>query len=380
MRSLSSRRLLAVSRTEWLHLRRDPRSLGVIVIQPVVLLILYGYAINFDLKDVTVAVYDQDRSAASRSLIRDLESSTYFHVTRRLDSRAEVAPLLAAGRVRLVVVVPPDFARDLAAGKPGNLQLLLDGADSNTATIAKAYSDGLLSLHARRLLTRAVRRRGVPELWPGITPEPRILYNEALESTAFMAPGLIAIVLAMLSALLTAGTVVRERENGTLEQLVASPLRAQELLLGKLLPYLLVSLANTLTVIGAAWLLFHLWPAGSFWLLLLLVLVALPTMLGLGLFFSLVVNTQQLALIAAFLTTVLPSLLLSGFAFPIQNMPRPLQVVALFVPATHLLKILRGIYLKGVGLSVLWPQALILAAFSFIVMWLCVRRYRPYLE
>jgi len=372
--------MLAVSRTEWLHLRRDPRSLGVIAVQPVVLLILYGYAINFDLKDLTLAVYDQDRSVASRALLRDVEHSAYFRIARRVRTRDEIARLLDAGAVRLVMVIPPGFGRDLAAGKPDDLQLLVDGADSNTATIALAYTEGLLGLHAQRLLTAALRRQAKHFAAPTVAPRIRFLYNEALESTAFMVPGLIAIVLAMLSALLTACAVVRERENGTIEQLLASPLGARELLLGKLLPYLAISVFNTLTVILAGWLLFHLWPRGSFWLLLLFILTALPVMLGFGLFFSLIVNTQQMALVAAFLATVLPSLLLSGFAFPIQNMPRPLQLVTNLAPATHLLIILRGVYLKGVGLSVLWPRALTLLAFSAFMMVVCVKKHRPYLD
>jgi ABC-2 type transport system permease protein len=374
------RRLLAVNRTEWTHLFRDSRSLGVIVAQPLVLLILYGYAINFDLKHLAVAVYDRDRSAASRALLRDLDSSTYFEITHSLDGHSQVAPLLDRGAVRLVLVIPTDFGKDLSRGRAADLQLLLDGADSNTATIARAYTEGLLALHAQRLLRSYARRHGARLSLPAILPETRFLYNESLESTQFIVPGLIAIVLAMLSALLTAGTVVRERENGTIEQLLASPLRPHELLAGKLAPYVTLSMFNTALVILAGRLLFGIWPAGSLWLLLALVLLVLPTMLGIGLLFSIVVSTQQLALVAAFLATVLPSILLSGFVFPIQNMPRPLQVLSNLVPATHLLKILRGIYLKGVGLSVLWPQALILLLFAVVVMRLCVAKFSEYLD
>ncbi|NCO37584.1 MAG: hypothetical protein COZ06_32555 [Armatimonadetes bacterium CG_4_10_14_3_um_filter_66_18] len=380
MSTLSLRRMSAIHRIEWIHLLRDSRSLGVIILQPMVLLLIYGYALNFDLKNLALAVYDQDHTVASRALVRDIESSTYFDLTHHLDSHSKIAPLLDRGAVRLVLVIPPGFGRDLASGPPADLQTVVDGADSTTATIALAYTDGLLSLHARRLLRDFARRQGGRASVPGIAPEVRVFYNESLESQNFIVPGLIAIVLAMLSALLTAGTIVRERENGTIEQLLASPLRPPELMLGKLAPYVTISLFNTVLVLFAGRLLFGLWPTGSVWLLLGLVLLALPTMLGIGMFFSTVFKTQQMALVGAFLATVLPSIILSGFVFPIQNMPQPLQLLSNLFPATHLLKILRGIYLKGIGLSVLWPQALILLAFSVFIMFVCVKRFREYLD
>lgn len=374
------RRMLAIHRTEWIHLLRDSRSLGVIVVQPLVLLIIYGYAINFDLKNLALAVYDQDHTAASRALLRDLDSSTYFEITHRLESHSQIPLLLDRGAVRLALVIPPGFGRDLANGRPADVQVIVDGADSTTATIAIAYTDGLLGMHTRRLLQTFARRRGARAAIPGIAPEVRVFYNESLESQNFIVPGLIAIVLAMLSALLTAGTIVRERENGTIEQLLASPLRPPELLLGKLAPYVTISLFNTFLVILAGRLLFGLWPVGSVWLLLGLVLLVLPAMLGIGMFCSIIVSTQQMALVGAFVATVLPSIIVSGFVFPIQNMPKPLQIISNVFPATHLLKILRGIYLKGVGLSVLWPQALILLVFAVVVMRLCVVRFSEHLE
>lgn len=373
-------RLQAISRKEWTQLFRDPRSLIVIVVQPMVLLILYGYAMDLDLKNVALAVYDQDRSAASRALVRGVDESPYFDVRGRVSDPRQIEDALDRGLVRFILVIPAGFERDLAAGRPAAVQALFDGADANTAGIALGYTQALLIEEAHRLVQEARQRRPVSVQAVGLDVRTTVLYNPALDSTFFLVPGLIAVILSMLSALLTSGTIVRERERGTLEQLVASPLHPTELMLGKLLPYVFLSLFDLLLVMGMGWLLFGVWPQGSVLTLLGLTLLFLPCALGLGMLISTIARTQQMALVAAFVATVLPSILLSGFVFSRQNMPQVLQLLSQLIPATHYLLIIRGIYLKGVGLAVLWPQALILLVFSGIVVALSSKRFTKRLE
>jgi len=385
-----------MSRKEWTQLFRDPRSLIVIVVQPVVLLILYGYAMDLDLKNVAVAVYDQDRSAASRALVRDVDESTYFHVRGTVADPRPIEDVLDRGLVRFVLVIPAGFERDLAAGKSVSVQALFDGADSNTAGIALGYTQALLSEEALRLAREAGMRSRGPGAGGveignrkseignrksvGLDVRTSVLYNPSLKSTVFLVPGLIAIILSMIAALLTSGTVVRERERGTLEQLVASPLHPTELMLGKLLPYVFLSLLDLILVVILGWFLFGVWPQGSLLALLGLTLLFLPCALGLGMLISTLAHTQQMALVGAFLATVLPSMLLSGFVFARQNMPLILQYLSGIVPATHYLLIIRGIYLKGIGLAVLWPQALILLGFAVIMIALSSKRFTKRLE
>lgn len=383
---MNGTRLRAISRKEWTHLFRDPRSLIVIFLQPVVLLILYGYAMDLDLKNVAMAVYDQDRSAASRALVRDVDESTYFHVRGSVADPRQIENVLDRGLVRFVLVIPAGFERDLAAGKSVSVQALFDGADSNTAGIALGYTQALLTeealrlAQARSLATSATQRQPVSVRSVGLDVRTSVLYNPSLKSTVFLVPGLIAVILSMLSALLTSGAVVREREQGTLEQLVASPLHPTELMLGKLLPYVLLSLLDLILVVILGWFLFGVWPRGSLLALLGLTLLFLPFALGLGLLISTLAHTQQMALVGAFLATVLPSMLLSGFVFARQNMPSVLQYLSAIIPATHYLLIIRGIYLKGVGLAVLWPQALILLVFAAIMVALSSKRFTKRLE
>jgi len=278
-----------------------------------------------------------------------------------------------------VVVIPRGFGSALTGQRPADLQVIVDGSDSNTATLALTYTEGLLGVHSRRILNdrlRSMGRTGVS----GIQLVPRIFYNPSLNSTVFIVPGLIAIILAMLSALLTSGTIVREREQGSLEQLLASPVRPTEVVLGKLLPYVAISMVNTALVVLASRLMFGIWPSGSIVLLMVLVLISLPTILGTGVLFSTAASTQQLALVSAFIATVLPSLLLSGFAFPRASMPLVIQWLGNVIPATHLLVILRAIYLKGSGIGILWPQATVMVLFSIVVVIACVRRFPRYLE
>jgi ABC-2 type transport system permease protein len=363
---------------EFVQIRRDWRTLAVVIVLPILMLILYGYAINFDLKDVPLGVRDEDTSEVSRHTVGAFTESGYFKVAAWLESPGEVTAALDRGLVRAVLVIPRGYAADLDAGRVGRVQLLVDGADSTSATTAIGYAAAILQEHSSEVTVRAVRKKGiiVTENFIPLEARTRFWYNPEQRSTVFIVPGLIAVIMMMLSSLLTAMTVVRERERGTIEQLIVSPLRPWELMLGKLVPYVVLAFVDVVMVIGAARLLFGIPVAGSRLLLLGMAALFLTAALGIGLLISVLSPTQQTAMTFAMLASQLPSILLSGFMFPISAMPRVIQVLTNVIPARHFLVIVRSIFLKGVGLEVLWRPALILLGFGILFLGACTLKFR----
>jgi len=368
---MSARRVWAVMEKEILYLLRDPRSLGVTLLLPVVLLILFGYAINFDVKNIRLAVYDPDRTPTSRDLVRALTNTHYFRLVRMLESTREADEVLAAGRAQAVLIIPARFSADLAAGRPTDVQTIINGADSLTANVALGYLEAMIQEWSRR---REPRARGA-SVTP-IEPKVRIWFNEDLSSVKFITPGLVVVILMMLAALLTSQTIVREREQGTMEGLVVSPITAREIMLGKLLPYVAIALADVALVALAGRLLFHVPLRGSPALLLALLLLYLLAALGIGLLISAVARSQQVAYLIALIATLLPTILLTGFIFPVSSMPRVLQAVVQLHPATHFMVIARAISLRGAGLADLWPRALALAGLSAAILSLATAKFR----
>ncbi len=375
---MSIRRLLAIAAKEWIHIRRDPRSLAVVLVLPILLLVLMGAGINFDLTDLPFAICDHDGSAASRKLREALVHTELFRLVASCRNAEEGEQLLDEGECLFVLVIPPGMEADLAAGKPTHLQMLLDGSDSNTASIARNYVNGALAAYSSRMLGRAGKRLGLREgaAGPPVTIARKVLYNPALESRQFLVPGLVVIILVILGALLTSGTVVRERERGTFETLAASPLVSSEILLGKLLPYVGIGIADAVTAVCVGALVFNVYIAGSVVLFFACGLVFLMCALALGLLFSTIAHTQQVAMTAAIVSTLVPSILLSGFAFPLRNMPLVLKALANLLPATHFLVIVRSIYLKGVGLAVIWPSLVVLIVIGTAILGMSVGRFR----
>jgi ABC-2 type transport system permease protein len=374
---VNRRRLLAVANKEWIHVRRDPRSLIVALVLPVLLLVIMGAGVNFDLRDLPFALCDHDGSAASRALREALVHTDLFRLVGSVESVAEGERLLQRGKCLFVLVVPPGMEADLARGKSVALQILLDGSDSNTASIARNYVEGALAAYSARLARHAGTRLGLKpqDVIVPVDIRRKILYNPALETDQFIVPGLIVVILVILGALLTSGTVVRERERGTFETLAASPLLAVEILLGKAIPYLALGLVDVVIAVLTGALVFGVTISGSVALFLGCSVVFMLCALGLGLVFSSVARTQQVAMTAAMVGTFLPSLLLSGFAFPIRNMPLFLQVVAAVLPATHFLVIARVIYLKGAGLPIIWPRLVVLLGLATAILSLAIRRF-----
>jgi ABC-2 type transport system permease protein len=362
---------------EFLHLLRDWRTLAVVVALPVLMLVLYGYALNLDVTHIRLAVYDQDRSAPSRRLTDAFVRSGYFRTVSFLSSYDQATESLDGGAARVVLVIPTGYAGDLASGRQAQVQLLVDGSDSTTASTAIGYANALLQQQSVDVAAKALSRRGLgARAMAPLDVRTRYWYNPELRSTNFIVPGLIAVILMMLAGLLTSMTIVRERERGTIEQLIVSPVMPGELMLGKLLPYVLIALFDVLLVITMGRLVFHVPLVGSPALVLALSGVFITAALGIGLLVSVVSTSQQAAMTAALMVTLLPSIMLSGFVFPITSMPVPIQWITTLIPARHFLTILRAIFLKGVGLGLLWKPALILVIYGAAALALSARRFR----
>ena len=367
-------RLLAIARKEALQLRRDTRSLLMAFLMPAALIVFFGYIISFDVKDIKLAVLDQDNSQRSRELVESFVAAGRFHITDRLSGAAEVAPLLDRGAVRMVLVIPPGFARHLSLGTKAPLQALVDGADANTAGIALSYATAIVTSYSASIVLKTTR------MVPAVSPETRVWYNETLASPPMIVPGLIAVIMMMIAAMLTALTVAREWERGTMEQLAATPVGRLEVILGKLIPYVGIGLFDVMVIVVAGVIIFGTPLNGSVLFLVLMTLLFLLGALGLGIFISAAVPSQVLATQVAMVATYLPALLLSGFLFDIAAMPAFLRGVTYLIPARYFVTVTRGIFLKGVGVSVLWPQALFMAGYAVLGLGLAVRMFRKELK
>ncbi len=370
---MNLRRAWAVSEKEALYILRDPRSLGVTLLLPVVLLVLFGYAINFDVKHIPLAVYDPDATAQSRDLVQALTRTEYFRLAGLLAAPDQADDVLARGEAKVVLLLPGGFGEDLAAGRSVRIQTLVDGSDSLTASVALGYLEGMIQDWAGRRAAKELPRRAGGA---SVEPKVRIWYNEDLSSVAFITPGLVVVILMLLAALLTSQTIVREREQGTMEGLIVSPVTAREIVLGKLLPYIAIALADVALVAAAGRLLFHIPLRGDPLLVLALLLLYLLAALGLGLLISATAKNQQAAYLVAFIGTLLPTILLTGFIFPVSGMPRVLQAIVQLHPATHFMVIARATALKGAGLTALWPRAAALAALAAAVLALTAAAFR----
>jgi len=356
-------RIWSIVFKEFIQIRRDPRTLAIVLVMPLMQLILFGYAINTTVDHITTIVLDQAHDAQSRGFLNSFFNTGFFDPVGQAASLEQVRQAIDAGTARVGIVLPPDFSHDLLGGRLPQAQVLVDGSDPNTAQTALLVAGTL----GQRSGGQAVDVR------------PVVLYNPGMQSINFMIPGLLGLILQFQTLLLTAFAVVRERERGTLEQLVVTPVKPWELMLGKILPFVVVAFANVLlaSAIGRFW--FGVEFAGSYLLLLGLAGLFVLSSLGLGLLISTVSQTQAQAMQLA-LFVMLPSIILSGFVFPREGMPHPIRELGLLIPLTYFLQILRGIILKGVGVEVLWPEVAALAAFGLIVFGLSANRFRKTLD
>lgn len=372
---MSLRRLTAVARKESLHVLRDPRSLGLSLAMPVVLLLLFGYALKMDVENIPLRIWDQSRTPASRDLAALFAASRYFDLRGYAEGYAELEAAIASGEALMGLVIPLEYARDVAAGRPAAIQALLDGSDPNTADIARHYATALAARAAAEVAVIQARPAGPRPAPQRLDVRPRVWFNTDLESRHFIIPGLIAVILAVIAALLTSLTVAREWETGAMEQLISTPLRPAELILGKLLPYFAIGMADVLIAVLMGEFLFGVPLRGSVFLLLGVSALFVVSALSLGLAISVIARTQLLANQLAFLTTFLPAFLLSGFAFPIANMPAPIQLITYLTPARYFVTAARSIYLKGLGPSFLWLEMLLLAAFAAALLTFALRKF-----
>jgi len=370
---ISFQKIRAVGFKEVRQIRRDPMSLLMLVALPAFMLVLYGYALNFDVRHVALAVQDRDLSVASRDLIASFVNSTYFDVVATPAPGDDLEELTERRVARAVLVIPEGFGSRLAEGETATVQLLLDGADSTTASTVLGYAGSLVAESNLRRLRVALLSTGVDSRG-GIDYQPRVWYNPELDSTQFLVPGLAATLLMLTAVLSTSLSVVRERERGSMEQLRVAPLHTLELILGKTLPYLVLSFFATVVILGAARVLFDVIVRGPYLDLLIATLLYLLCALGLGLLISTLADSQALAFQLSLLISLLPSMLLSGFIFQIRSMPWVLQAITHLIPARYYLVILRGIILKGTGLGPYWDQMGYLALFAVAVLGVAAHR------
>jgi ABC-2 type transport system permease protein len=365
-----------VMRKEFRQIRRDSRSLVFMIFIPAFMLLMFGFALNFDVKHIPLAVVDQDGSLTSRELVEKFRTTEYFDLKAVLDRTSDIDGLMARERIRAALVIPGTFSEDLVAGRSPSVQFILDGANAMSGTTGAGYAAAILQSYSQRITLEAMARRGLGGLTMPLKTEVRVWYNPELKSARFLLPGLMAFILMVILTTSTAFSIVREKERGTMEQINVSPLRPAALIIGKMIPYVLISLASAHIVLGLGWVLFGVAVKGSYFLLLLTMILFLISGLGQGVLISAITRTQQVAFLLSVLTTILPTFILSGFVFPVRNMPAVVQAITYLVPAKYFLVALRAIILKGAGLGAFWDQALFLTGFAVLTLGLSVAMLR----
>ena len=371
---MSYRRMRAVFIKELHHITRDSRSLALALALPVLMLLLFGYALSLDVDRIPTMIYDQSRTAESRALVRQFEGSRFFEVRGMVRDYATIERGIDRSRILMGVVIPLDYAEKLAAGQEAQVQILLDGSDSNTASIALGYAESLVRGYSLELRTLALNRRAGERLTPPVDARLRVWYNSSLESKNYVVPGLIAVILQIIAALLTSLTIAREWEMGTMEQILSTPLRPAEMVLGKMFAYFAVGLADATIAVLVGVFVFEVPFRGSLPVLAVSTCVFLFGALFWGIFISAAARTQVAAYQMGILSSFLPAFLLSGFVYSIESMPWVIQVITHIVPARYMVTILKGIFLKGVGLSVLWGELGFLTLYALIVFLLATRK------
>jgi drug efflux transport system permease protein len=382
-------RLRHMIRKEFIQTVREPRMRTLLFLPPLIQLLIFGYAVNLDVETARIAWMDQDHSPQSRALFSEFQGSGRFILAAAPSNPAEMQELLDRGKVDGVVRVLPGFARDIERGRSTSVQVLLDGTNSNTASIVAAYASQTIGRYSSEVMLERQREKlvggtlmsGGPirAAVPQVETETRVWFNPDLRSRNYFIPGVVVNIIMLVTLSLTAMAVVREKEIGTMEQLMVTPIRPVELILGKTLPFVLIGFWDMVLVVAAALLIFHIPFAGSFGVLCLAAFCFILTTLGAGLFISTVSHTQQQANMATFLFFQ-PFMMLSGFVFPIRNMPQVVQWFTFVNPMRYFMEIVRGIFLRGTGLAVLWPDMAALAALGVTVLWLSVQRFHKHLE
>jgi ABC-2 type transport system permease protein len=373
---MSARRIRAVLRKELRHIVRDSRSLMMALAMPLVLLMLFGYALSLDVDRIPTLVYDADRTAASRELLQRLHGSRFFEIRGYVDGYTAIEAAIDRGDVLTGIAIPDDFAERIGAGQTAAIQVMLDGSDSNTAAIAKTYAESVLRAHSLAIRSEVQNRRAGFRLEPSIDMHLRVWYNSSLESRNYIIPGLTSVILMIIAALLTSMTIAREWEMGTMEQLLSTPVRPPEIVLGKMLAYFLLGVVDTAICVVTGVLIFGVPLRGSVLLLAVTAAIFLVGALFWGILISVIAKSQVLAFQMGIVSSFLPAMLLSGFIYAIDNMPLPIQIITYITPARYFVSILTGIFLKGAGLAVLWVEILFLVVYGLVVFVAATRKLR----
>jgi len=373
---MNLRRTRAVAKKEFLHILRDPRSLTMALAVPLLMLLLFGYGLTLDVDRIPTLVYDSDKTPESRGLIARFQGSRFFQILDSVNEYRTIEKRIDQDQCLLAVVVRQGYARELLAGREPQVQLIFDGSDSNTASIAHGYADTLLQVYAMDVRTRALDRKGGAKLNPPVDGRLRVLYNSELKSRNFIVPGLIAVILAIITALITSLTIAREWETGTMEQLLSTPLRPAEIVLGKMLAFFTLGFLDMVLSIAVGVLVFQVPLRGNPLILVGATCLFLLGSLCWGIFISAAARTQVLAYQLGMLSSFLPAMLLSGFIYSIENMPAVIQAITYIVPARYFVTLLKGVFLKGVGIDILWGEIVFLFVFAALVFLAATRKLR----
>ena len=373
-------RLLAIARKEVIQIMRDARSVGIVVAMPVIMMLAFGYGINFDVKHLPVYVFDREGSQESQDLMKHFQASEYFKVVQTVKNYPELVHAIDAGLCKLALVVPHNFSHKLNAGGPVSIQALIDATDSNSANLAIAYSEAVIQTYSRQVQLDWIRRRGQSAMQAPVSVDARTWFNENLESMDNIVPGVVVIVMAVVGTFLTALTISREWERGTMEQLISTPVTALELMLGKLSPYFVVGMLDTClcAVLGVLW--FDVPFRGNWSLFFISSTLFLIVVLSGGYFISVVAKSQLVASQISLFATFLPAFLLSGFLFPINQMPLAIQAVTYLLPARHYMAIIRNIFLKGSAITFLIGELLALSVMACLLVFIATRIFKKRLS
>jgi ABC-2 type transport system permease protein len=366
---------------EFLQFKRDPKMFALILLAPVIQLTFLGFAANLDVKLVRTIVFDQDRSATSRDFIERFSSSGYFDIEKYVTSYDQITEAIDAGDAILALVIPDNFEKNIYSRRTASVQAIFNGSDGNTAGIVAGYSQNIVSSYSQNITVNFLNRSGQKlSSLPVISPEIRVWYNPELKTRNFMVPGIFGLLLSLITLILTSLAVVKEKEIGTMEQLIVTPLKPNQIIIGKLVPFVVLAFTAVIIILVSMWFIFGIPVKGELWFLFFSSLLYILSTLGLGLFVSTISKTQQQAMMISIFAVMMPMIFLSGFAFPIENMPKSIQYISYIVPLRYFNDIIRGVILKGLGFADLWINALFLFVMGIVILFLSSMRFKSRLE
>ncbi len=370
------RTILFFLRKEFQQLRRDPNLLRLVLIGPIAQMLILGLAVNLDVNSVTMVVCDQDHSLQSHDFIARFENSGYFPVVAKVDRLSDIDAYIVRGKADIAITVPPHFGKDIEKGVPAQVEAIVDGSESNAASVGLNYASAIVAGYSQNILLQSYAQRGFGALKPiTVTPEIRVWYNPELKSRNYIIPGLLGLILMQATVSLTALAIVKEKERGTLEQLIVTPIKTWQIIIGKLAPFAIIGLVDIFLALIGVTVVYGIPVRGSMVLLIILTILFIFTTLGIGLFVSTVSNTQQQAMMTAMFFVMFPMNFLSGFVFPIENMPTIIQGFSYLLPLRYFYEIIRGIFLRGAGLAELWPQVIALVVFGVAMLTISSLRF-----